>query len=216
MLENEMDKDIKNQVSFIAENIKGSIKDIKLVSDSIEHQIDLRLIGYSKNIADLLGDKSLDQITNEELESIRQHLGIGGITLFARHGDDIVAIKSTDPKEIGFGFKKYQNGGYELIDTVLRGEPKELLPVSYIDDRAIILPVTRSGSQPDSNQFFKYAHYHTPGTSYIISCFIEAGEVFRFTHRLGPDQLIQKLKDENPYIEEIGVLMPMVFKNPTS
>lgn len=214
LLENETNNNMQEQIQLIAHKIKESVTDKKLLFDSIEHQIDLRLVGYAKNIADLLGDKSLDEITNTELEAIRQHLGISGISLFAKQGDAIVVQKSSDPEEIGFGFKEEQTPVYKLIHSVLNGSPLELVPVSYIDDRAIVTNVTKSGSQPDTNQYFKYAHYHTPGTSYIISCFIEANDVFQHASSLGPNRLIKRLKEENPYIEEISVLMPRSLEKP--
>jgi hypothetical protein len=102
-----------------AQNIKREFENTNLAARSIEHQIDLKLISYAKNIAEVLKGKSIDEITNSDLKVIKEELELAGITLFARKGEDIVGVRSTDSEEIGFSSREF--GFYETVDALLEG-----------------------------------------------------------------------------------------------
>jgi two-component system, sporulation sensor kinase E len=212
-LKNKVTKDMNSQADSIAKSVKESITETKLASDYMEHQIDLRMIAHMQYVGNLLLNKNVNEITNEDLESIRKKVGLSGITIHVKRGDDIVGVKSTDPKEIGFGFKQFQNGGLEMLESLLSGNAIHKLPVSYFDNQSFVTPITQSGSHLNTPILFKYAYYHPSNAPYLISSYLDANEVYQYTKRLGPDHEIQKLKQENAYIDEIGVLNPRVFQN---
>ena len=43
----------------------------------------------------------IKDVTTDELEVLKEELGLEGITLFIQKGDDVVSVMSTNPNEIG-------------------------------------------------------------------------------------------------------------------
>jgi HAMP domain-containing protein len=208
--------DIYEKSSPIAHNVQQGIKETELASKTIEYQIDLKMIAIAKHIGDLLHTQKAEYIRNEQLSEIKKNFHLAGLTIFARKGDDIVAIKSTDERDIGFSTKSYGEGVYQAASAVLRGEKPSIVPgEGYADRNILALPIVRSGSHKDRTLFFKYVYYHPPGSDYIINPFIEAGEVYKFTQEVGPKQLIDQIKKRNSHVKDISVLNPVVFKNPS-
>ncbi|WP_156291069.1 methyl-accepting chemotaxis protein [Oceanobacillus salinisoli] len=212
----QIDKDIEKQSDIIANSIEQGIEETNLASEVIEHQIDLKLLSISHHIADLLEGKSIDEINNEELVVIKDRLGLSGISLIIHdNNDDIVVAKSSTSEEIGFSLKEFPDV-YENFTSLFNNQPPPLTEtLSMHTDNAIILPIAQSGSHEGEPLFFKYAYYHPPGADYIIDPYIEANEVYKFTSEVGPDALIEKVSKVNPYVMELAVLDPRVFKDPS-
>ena len=205
---------VENQAGLVSNNILDGISKTEFASQSIEHQIDLKMIGYSKNISLMLKSKTLDKITQDDLIQIRDELGIQGITLFARKGDDIVGVKATDPNEIDFSFRKFGPSAYVPIDDVLKGERiPRAGEGSYKAKNMIVLPISQSGSHGKEPVFFKYAYYHEPGTNYIINPYIEENQVYKFTKEVGPDSQIKSILKSNHNVLDIAVLNPRSFSD---
>lgn len=214
LIKQQLTNTLNDESYMISESIKHGIKAADEAGKSIEHQIDLKLVSYAYHIGDLLGDKDWRNITNEELSQIKDKLHIAGITIMAEQGDDIVGVKATDPKEIGFSFKKIGYiDGYNDMRARLDGRSPSGL-VSYQDENSHVLPIAQSGSHDEKPTFFKYAYYVKKGTNYIINPYIEANEVYQYTATVGPETWIKKVTEENSYVKEIAVLNPQVFKNP--
>lgn len=209
-------KDVQRKSLILSESVEQGIAETKSASTSIEHQIDLRLLSYATRISYRLGDQPLSSITNEELKSISKELGVTGITLFGKKKNDIVGVKATDPSEIGFSFKKigYPDGYRDLNSLYYNRKVARQTHPTYNSKIMYALPISQSGSHGNKPTFFKYAYYHAPGTDYIINPYIEANEVYQFTNKVGPNTLINKMEEKFPFVKEIGVLEPTVFKNP--
>jgi methyl-accepting chemotaxis protein len=203
------------QAEVLAKNVLKGIEQTDLATQTIEHQIDLKLISYAKHIATLLQGRSVNQITQEELLKIRDDLGLAGITIFqeTKSKDDIVGVVATEQQEIGFSFKKF--GYYEVAKVLISGEKPFMPSATFSDKNIIVLPISQSGSNTDEPAFFKYAYYHPPYTDYFINPYIEANEVYNYTEIVGPQQTINKLVKENDNVLEIAVLNPKVFANPS-
>jgi methyl-accepting chemotaxis protein len=218
MLYTNMNHSIDNDANMISNSIQQGITETDLASKEIEHQIDLKLESYSGRVGEYLKDKDIHKLTQQELLALRDKLGLAGISVFGRTEDDIVGVMSTDDKDIGFSFK--QNVHPELfkaLDDQAKGQkpvPKEGV-TSYVNDNVSILYVAQSGSHTDDPVFYKYAYYHTPGTSYLINVYIEASEVYNFVQKVGPDAWIEKVLKENEYVKEIALLDPKVFADPS-
>jgi methyl-accepting chemotaxis protein len=206
---------VENQANIMSQSILQGIKETDMATKSIEHQIDLKMESYARHVADLLNGKNLDQINNEELIEIRDYLKISGLTLLARQSDDIVGVRSTESQEIGFSFKKIGYiQGFEALDHLLKGESMNI-GQTYQQKNMFILPISQSGSHSETPTFFKYGYYHPEGTNYIIAPYIEANEVYQFTQEVGPNAWIMEATEMNPYVEEIAVLNPQVYKDPS-
>jgi HAMP domain-containing protein len=203
------------QAEAVANNVFRGINQTDLATKTIEHQIDKKLVSYSKHIATLLDGRETEEISKAELIKIRDDLGLAGITILqeTKSNDDIVAVVATEDQEIGFSFKQF--GYYELGKLLLSGEVPAMPGATYIEKYTVVLPIAQSASHNNEPEFFKYAYYHVPGTDYLINPYIKANEVNDFIEVVGPDVEISNLVKEIDIIEEIAVLNPKVFMDPT-
>jgi hypothetical protein len=213
LMKERITEDMEHEANMMSRSIQQGIKETDMASKAIERQIDIKMISISKHIADRLEGKKLEEITDEQLLKIRDEFGLAGLTIFARNEarDDIVGVRATEPEEIGFSFKGF--GYLHLHESLLKGEEPNM-PGAYTDKNILVLETAQSGSHKDKPVFFKYAYYRAPGTDYIIDPYIEANEVYQFTQEVGPDAWIAEVKKNNPFVEEIAVLNPLVFKDP--
>lgn len=205
--------EIDTQTAIISQSINQGIEETNLASKNIGNQIDLKMFGYLKYIGDMLNTNRAEDITNEQISTIKQQLNLAGLSIFERKGNDIVIVKSTDPKEIGFSSRKFGDMVYQGTDMILKGE-KINFPGIFSDKALAILPIMQSGVHKEKPLFFKYAYYHPEGTNYIINPFIKADEVYQFTQSVGPDSWIRKMEKDNSFVKDISVLDPKVFNNP--
>ncbi|MEH7524304.1 methyl-accepting chemotaxis protein [Bacillus sp. JJ1503] len=208
-------KQSNQQAESVANNVLRGIEQTNLAAQSIEHQIDLKLVAYAHNIVTLLGKKSASEITTEELLIIKEQLGLAGITIIqeTKTKDDYVGILSTEPNEVGISFKKF--GYYEIGNLLMSDQVASIPGATYTDKHTLVLPIAQSASHTNSPEFFKYAYYHVPGTDYIINPFIKANEVYNYTEIVGPSSEIKKLVKQSDIVKEIAVLNPKVFADPS-
>lgn len=213
----QIDSNVKFEATKIAHSIEQGIKATEAASIAIERQLDLRLKIIAQRIDDRLVNKTVDEITNDELIKISNEFNIAGISIFARQNDDLVGVKSTSPSDIGFGFKGVlgaNNPGFIALMNLIEGQEVHKQTESYVDDNTIILYATQSGSHIEPT-FFKYAYYHGENKDYLINPFIEANEVYQFTQEVGPEKWIKNVLETNDYAKEIAVLDPRVYADPS-
>ncbi|MCI2256046.1 methyl-accepting chemotaxis protein [Domibacillus sp. PGB-M46] len=218
LIQEQVQKSVNKEADLIAKSIEQGITSTNLAALNIEKQIDLKMESYAVHIADLIKNQTIDEITTEELISIRNELGLAGITLFARTEDktDIIGTKSSDRNEIGFSLKEFSEDGYSNMDDMLKDKPPTNDGYySYMTNNLFIIPISQSASNEEESVFFKYAYYHVKGTDYIINPYIEANEVYKFTNATGPDAWIKASRKDNPFVEEIAVLDNRVYKDPS-
>ncbi|WML49528.1 hypothetical protein RCG23_05945 [Neobacillus sp. PS3-34] len=188
LMKRQIERQTYQQADAVASNVLSGINETDLATKTIEHQIDLKLVSYSKHIADLIKDKKRNEITNDDLKKIKKELGLAGITVFAesKSKDDIVGFAATEKEEIGFSFKKA--GFYEIGKVLLQTEKPDLPGATFTDRNLVVLPTAQSASHKDKPAFFKYVYYHVPNTNYIINPYIEANEVYNYLETAGPTQ----------------------------
>jgi methyl-accepting chemotaxis protein len=214
-INDQINKQINQEAELIARGIMRNIQETNLATQSIEYQIDLKLVSYSKYIAEKLKGKEAEEITQQQLLTIRDELGLAGITIFkeTESKDDIVGVVSTENQEIGFSFKKA--GFYEIGKVLFNKDKPDLPSATFTDKNIVVLPIAQAASHSDKPSFFKFAYYHAPESSYIISSYIEANEVYQYIKKVGPNTTIQQILQQNGVVEEIAVLNPKVFANPS-
>ncbi|MGG1482394.1 methyl-accepting chemotaxis protein [Bacillus smithii] len=214
-IKQQMDSNVESQAKLVANNILEGISRTELAANSIENQIDLKMIGYAKYISSELKGKTLDQITTEDLMKLKEELGLQGITLFVEKDNDVIGVKATDPKEVGFSFKPFGVAVLNPIRDTLEGKRvPRATGDAYKKKNILVLPISQSGSHSNPT-FFKYAYYHEKGTNYLINPYIKADQVYQFTKKVGPDSQIKEVLDTNSFVKEIAVLNPRVFKKPS-
>jgi methyl-accepting chemotaxis protein len=210
-IRNQLNYEIENKTTIIEEGIQQGINETELAAKEIEKQIDLKMYHVSKYIGDLLNTNSVNDIDTKTLESLKEELGLAGITIFTKKNDDIIAVMSTDKKDLGMSAKSYK-GLYEGLQLLLRDQcPPEPCPIK---NNFYLTPIVQSGQHDEEKLFFKYAYYHPPGADFIIDPFVEANEVYKFTEKVGPQSWINKMLKENKDVKEIAILDPEVFVHP--
>ncbi|MCM3443390.1 methyl-accepting chemotaxis protein [Metabacillus halosaccharovorans] len=215
LMNDQIVKQTNLQADAVASNVLRGVNETELATKTIEHQIDLKLVAYSKHIADLIKNKEKNEITNEDLVEIKDELGLAGITIFSETGskDDIVGFAATEPQEVGFSLK--EAGFLEIGKLLLEKGAPNVPGATFTDDNIAVLPIAQSASHTDKPTFFKYAYYHVPNTKYIINPYIEANEVYDYIEEVGIAATINQVIKENDVVEEIAVLTPKVFADPS-
>lgn len=213
IMNKQMDYEINTQTDIITQSVNQGIEETDLAAKSIEHQIDLKLAGYLKHIGLILNKSNHEDIIDEELLKIKEELDLAGISILAKKDNDIVVVKSTEPKEIGWSSRKSADWIYEGFVKMFEDKDIEIEGI-FSGNGFAVMPVVQSEVYDDEDLFFKYGYYHQEGTDYIISPFIQADEIYQFTQEVGPEKWIAEIEEENSVVLDISVLDPEVFQNP--
>ncbi|KGR90269.1 hypothetical protein CD30_12430 [Ureibacillus massiliensis 4400831 = CIP 108448 = CCUG 49529] len=218
-LSKKVNSDVTVEAYKVAQSIEQGLIETHEASKAIELQLDLKLKLIAQHISDRLGDRPITEITNEELVALSKEFNIAGISLFEEQAEgDIVGVKSTARSDIGFSFKKFlgeESHGYQTVYKLLKGEEIDVTYETYVDETTVVLPIAPSGSHNDTPTFFKYGYYVAPDKNYIINPFFEANEVYHFTQDVGPSAWIKTVLESNDYVEEVAVLTPEVYADPS-
>ncbi|THE10616.1 methyl-accepting chemotaxis protein [Bacillus timonensis] len=218
-LSQKIESDVAVEALKVSESIKQGMNETQMATKAIELQLDLKLKLVAERIDDRLGDKPLEEITNEELLALQDEFDIAGITLLTEQGDQgVMGVKSTTPTDIGFSFKHYLGEESPVYQTIHALYYEEELPDffgAYKEKNTMILPIAPSGSNTDKPTFFKYGYYKPEGKDYIINPYIEANEVYNFTQEVGPDMWIKTVLNSNKSVLELAVLTPQVYADPS-
>ncbi|MFC4100276.1 EAL domain-containing protein [Paenibacillus xanthanilyticus] len=201
--------ELQDKFRLFTKQIRTSVENAAYANQRAEE-----LLGEKIRLAALAAKKSLpplaSQVTNEQLERLSAETGVSFITLFVRTQDDIVGVKSSDPKEIGLGTKDW---GYwytafeQLFDhrevTIPEGQK---LPHYWSG------PLEVSSSDP--NSIDKWGYYYDGTTDYIINPYVRDNSITGFGDRFGPDAVIgRQLEDYDPLLEVTG-FNPATFGKP--
>ncbi|WP_337019565.1 methyl-accepting chemotaxis protein [Oceanobacillus massiliensis] len=215
IINRQVNTNVTHEAETISNTMEQGIKETDLASRAIEQQIDYRIELISEGIGEQLPN-NYEDVSTEMLNKVKDQMGISGVDIFTYDENDIISVvKSTEPDEIGFTLKGISDEGHTDQENLLSGEEFELMtPASYSAENIVVLYTAQSGSREEP-QFFKYAYYHKPGTDYIVSPFIEADEVYKFTEEVGPASWIENVVSKHEYAKEAAVLDPRVFADPS-
>ncbi|MFL6559784.1 MAG: putative bifunctional diguanylate cyclase/phosphodiesterase [Bacillus sp. (in: firmicutes)] len=189
---------ITQEVSFQVKNIReGSLyvedilgRDLRTASIAIKHAL----------------PPNYQDITNEQLKKLAQEVRVSHITLLAKTEDDIIGVKSSDPKEINMS----TNGWGYWYDAFV--QLFALTPVSV--GKGLTLPHFWSGpievasSNPDHTD--KWGYFFDGTTNYIINPYFRDNDVLEYERQFGPGQVIKGFTKERGVLE-ITVFNPKNF-----
>jgi signal transduction histidine kinase len=198
---------LSDRMESTADQIRISIEHSEEGSFYVED-----LIGENLRSAALLAKKELDpdinNVSNNQLSLLAQKIGIDGISLMKRVGDDVVISKSSEPKELKINTTK--NFGYwftafnQLFDnrevTIPEGQK---LPNFWSG----IYEVPSSGSSDVS----KFGYYYDGSTNYLLCVFVNADKIQKFKQIVGADTIVKKTLAANRDIMEISGLNGNTF-----
>lgn len=189
---------ITKEVSFQMENTtQGSL----YVEDIIARELRTASIAISKELPPDYHD-----VTNEQLIDLAKELGVSHITLLAKTNDDIIGVRSSDPKEINMSTKDwgYWYDAFQQLFT--------LTPVSV--EKGLALPNYWSGpieiAASDPDHIDKWGYYFDGKANYIINPYFRDKLVLEYEERFGPWKSIRTLTKEQGILE-ISVINPVNF-----
>lgn len=194
-------------MELLGQQISESIDSYKLGSKKIEG-----ILGSELRLASLAAKNQLDpdyhKVTNEELKALSEEIGVSHITLFAKQGDDIVGVRSSDPKEVNLSTKKW---GYWFTAFQELFETKEVHSVDKGQSLSHYWSGPMAVSSSDPNHVDKYGYYYDGTTNYIINPYLRDEHVKQFEQYTGPESIVQKIMNVYPWFLEITGFNPMVL-----
>jgi diguanylate cyclase len=189
---------ITQEVSFQVENIReGSL----YVEDILGRELRTASIAIKHALPSNYRD-----ISNDQLKKLAQEVRVSHITLLAKTEDDIIGVKSSDPKEINMSTKGW-GYWYDAFQQLFA-----LTPVSV--GKGLTLPHFWSGpievasSNPDHTD--KWGYLFDGTTNYIINPYFRDNEVLEYEKRFGPGEVIKGFTKERGVLE-ITVFNPKNF-----
>jgi diguanylate cyclase (GGDEF)-like protein len=199
-------QDQEQQMEMIAKEVRIAIENSEIGSRQVED-----LIGRELRVAAIAAKHALDpdinNVTNEQLRQLADKLGISDITLFAPVGDDIVGLKSSDPKEIGLSTKDW---GYwftalkQLLENQSVSIPEgQKLPNYWAG------PIDVASSDPV--HVSKWGYYYDGTTNYIIDPYVKDVDIREYERLTGPKAVIEKTLANNSALLEITGFNPRTF-----
>jgi two-component system, sporulation sensor kinase E len=201
-------QDSENKMLDAAKQIAASIERSQYSSEYMEIQI-----GELLKIASITAAKVLPQdyhdIDNDQLKQLSKEVGVTDISLLAETGDDIVAVKSSDPKVLGMSTREW---GYwfTAFKQLFNMQPVTVSQGMYLD-RFWTGPLDYSISSP--GYIYKWGYYYDGKRNYMIDPFIRSEAASNYTQMVSPEAVLEKTKEVNRQILEITCINPETFGN---
>ncbi|HZG88338.1 HAMP domain-containing protein [Paenibacillus sp.] len=190
-------KEISQTAKMVSIGVDSSTRS----AEAIEHEFSQRLKFAGREIAKALEGRSIETVTQEELQRFMRQFELSGISLFVRQNDDIVIAQSTDDGEIGLGSRKW-GYWYTAFDQLMRGE---LVTVGRgeAEEHYWAGPISKSDWE---DKYYKYGYYYDGKTSFLINPYILDERIYYQMFHSGTAQMIGKIVTEDSDIEEIAVI----------
>jgi len=197
----QMLKSADKQAQLLAQQIDLEIES----SEAGQAYID-NLLGNELRIASIAIEKQLPphwrDVTNEELSQLSAQLGVSGITLLAPTADDIVGVRSSDPREIGLstrGMGKW----YIAFRDLLAGRP-QASTYGTAGKNYWSGPFANAASDP--SKVDKWGYYYDGTTDYIIDPFYVQTSIPGYEQVVSVNSTIRHILETESDILSIAVL----------
>ncbi|CAM4392880.1 sensor histidine kinase [Paenibacillus tarimensis] len=204
---NSLNDSLARRMISLSEQIKLSVDHVEYAYSVTDELMAEKLRAASIAIQNSLPPDYKD-VENEHLVRLRNELGISDIALFTPKGDDMVVVRSSDPKELNMGSKTW--GDYFTAFNQLWN----LEPVTVKSGLAMknfwAGKLSGSASNPSSLKN-KYGYYYDGTTNYIINPYIDSTYIQRVEANAGVDTIIQNTLSKNPELLEITGYNPRTF-----
>lgn len=165
-------------------------KSIEISDSLLAHSLRNTAIAISNNIPE-----SYEDVSNDQLSDLAEHLDINMISLIAPRGNDFIVVRSSEPSRVGMrppSSDTYNSAFRQLLNLEhLEGSKLK----NYWSDQPI-------AGALNSHALYKNGFYYDGRTNYIINPYVDNGYSY----------LIEQGMDLNAYIEtmlreEEGVLL---------
>lgn len=212
LLYNQVKENINTETSFISQGIIQGIESSELAVKEIENQIDIKLAQQLRDVSALLPNR-FENIDNSKLIKVKEQLEVAGIDIIANQKDILTITKSSESINIGYTIRSASPEAEHNIQKLLNREQPEQKGTSYVANDIVILPADVPGLH-NQTENYKIAFYHDQDTNFVLTISIDAYEVKKFTHKVGPDAWINEILEERNYVKEIAVLNPRLYVKP--
>lgn len=203
---NQLLKNNEKEISMLTHEVDFQVENTKEGSLYVEN-----ILGRDLRIASVAIKKSLppnyQDVTNEQLKALAKEVGVSHITLLAKQKDDIVGVKSSDPKEINMstkGWGYWYNAYQQLFALKPVTVGKGLTLPNYWSG-----PIEVASSNPD--HIDKWGYYYDGTTNYIINPYFRDKEVLGYEDQFGPEKIINRFTKDLSGILELTVFNPKNF-----
>jgi anti-sigma regulatory factor (Ser/Thr protein kinase) len=192
----------KEKMSLLVNNIQTNIEQTAAGEKFLDE-----LIGENLRTAAVTAKMKLDpdynKVRDDELAELAKITGVDHITLFARSGNDIIGVRSSDPKDINISSK-----GWDTI-FVAFNQLLDLKPVDVGMGQTLphywTAPMDTATSDP--GEVNKWGYYYDGTTNYIIDPYVHGTAFRKYQQVTGIEDSISRLMKDNPNIAlEIAVL----------
>ncbi|MBB3111578.1 diguanylate cyclase (GGDEF)-like protein [Paenibacillus phyllosphaerae] len=196
-------EEMQTRLKLVSRQIAVSLEHARYANLHMED-----MLGEKIRLAAIVAKKSLPpkaaQVTNEQLAKLSEQTGVSYMTLFVRTKDDIVGVRSSDPKELNLSTKDW---GYwytafeQLFDQRMVTIPEgQKLPNFWAG------PLDVSSSDPSFVD--KWGYYYDGTTDYIINPYIRDNSLLGLSNNLGPEPSIAKFLETYESLLEITGFNP--------
>jgi PAS domain S-box-containing protein len=207
--ESELKRNAEQQMTTIAKQIGTTLE----AAENFRHFTE-DLVGETLRNVSIAARSELDphirNISNEQLVDLSRKLGVDHITLWVRTPNDIVALRSSDPTQIGLSSKTWDYW-YTAFQQLFDRKPVTVPQGQSLKDYWSG-PIQYSSS--DANRIDKWGYYYNGTTDYMIDPYVDAKRFLEFEKTNGADLLIRNLLKDNPNILGIAGINPEFFGKP--
>jgi len=211
MTKNELHKSLETQMREVSAQIKISVQR----SQQAYHYVDRLMAGNLRSAA--IAAKyalppSYEQVDNARLKELAEELGVSYITLFAREPDDIVSVRSSEPKEIGLSTKSWDNY-YDAFQQLF--EHRRVVGLDYgqsmknywageIAPSAAILSDTKN----------KFGYFYDGSTDYLVNPIMNTQYIDELEQYTGVQTVMNDTLKQHKFLVEIALFNPLTFSVP--
>ncbi|MDQ0113442.1 PAS domain S-box protein [Paenibacillus harenae] len=196
------EQQMMNIAKQVAVSVESSEKAKRFMEDAIGEKLRMAAIAAKNRL-----DPDIDNVTNEQLVALSSELGVDHITLWVRTEGDIVAARSSYPKEIGASSKTWDywyTAFNQLFDHYNVSIAKGQRLANFWSG-----PINFSSTDPDFTN--KWGYYYDGTTNYMINPFIDAQIFLDFNDKVGSGAVIGKLAADHPDLLEVTGFDPQFF-----
>lgn len=197
---------LEQQLHSIVEQLGVTLEIIEKTRSAMDSEL-----GQKLRIAAIAAKQKLHpdivHVSNEQLVSLSEELNLDDITLWQRLDGEVVSVRSSNPEEINLSSKSWDywdQAFHQLLDleevSVGRGDALKHYwsgPINY--------------AVSDPTQINKWGYYFDGTTNYMINTIINTDENFSFDLVNGTNEVIAKLKNQQPSLLEVTGFDPHFF-----
>ncbi|MDF2648270.1 MAG: hypothetical protein K0Q73_4075 [Paenibacillus sp.] len=202
----DLEQSAEQQMSSIAMQVGATVEASQYSKKLLEGSL-----GEKLRIASIAAQAQLDpdiaKVDNEQLVALSRQLGVDHITLWQRVDGDIIALKSSDPKEINLSSKTWDY--WFTAFNQLFDEQKVTIPEGQKLLHYWSGPINYATSDPTLIK--KWGNYFDGTTNYMINPSVNAQSYVDYERFLGTEDLVNKILRDNSNIIEITGFDPQFF-----